>query len=531
MNKLKKHRSFILLLVIQCIFCFLCGMVKTGATFDELLTYQRASSMFADEAKYVSYEQQVDFYNRIHTNEEFMSNFAVKKGETFFDQTFAKQIKTFIYQDTYMVLLNMAMSFGNGKFNAWYCIGINIVLFLLTQVCLYCLSEKVYHNQRYSLLAVGLYGFTVSAVKTVLFLRFYELFVLFVLLYMLLGMSMLNQSKVDWKFWGKLLLSFVLVYFGYANAEYMIFLAAAFSLSFVLICIWKKWWSKCLCYVSAYLVGGIGFLIIKMPKFRVQYSSENSQLYMAIQKIFHGTLFQFVKYLILYMKELLFDSGAWLLLVGILVCLFLYKDKSLFMGKLREKIDYRWVLVCGTGIVYMLVIARIAPWVAWRYATIMAPLLIMLLSGIFLNVLSVPLTEKKAIGCLLGTFVLYFLAIAQTAGVGYGEVEFSMHDEINQQFAGYDGIMFATGDTGDLYYGAFMWPIQSRMYVTTVDDVMEVTEDRETIVMQDEILVWARSEDTWKESIENIMKSFGYTNNQMVFDTGDARFLVYLCKK
>lgn len=532
MKEFMKKRAFVILLLFQCIFCILCGMTKTGATYDELITYQRASALFADKTKYLSYESQIDFYNRIHTNEEFMSNLAVNPGETFFDQTFEGKIKTFLYRDTYMVLLNIAMSFGSGGFNQWYCMGINVLLFILTQICLYRLSECVYHDRRYSLLATALYGFTVSAVKPVLFLRFYELFILFVLLYMLLGMSMLNQSRMDWRFLGKLLLSFVLVYFGYANAEYMIILAASFSFSFVLICIWKKWWSKCLCYVGGYAVGGVAFLLNRMSRFIAQYASgTGSQLYMAIQKIFHGTFFEFVKYLLLYTKELIFDSGTWVLLAGILICFFLYRDKSVFMAKIREKISYHWLLVFCTGFIYIFIIARIAPWVAWRYATILAPLLIMLLSGILLNVLSALLSEKKAIGVLLGTYVLYFLAIAQTAGVGYGEVEFSVHDEINEQFAGYDGMMFATGDTGDLYYGAFMWPSQSRMYVTTIDDVMEVTEDRETIVAQDEILVWARSEDVWEESIEDIMKSFGYTDNQMVFDTGDARFLVYLCKK
>ena len=246
MTKKKNILIFIVIIILQLMVMLYYGLHKEGYLYDEIITYERAAEVFVDRSTRPNFEYQKNFYNKIYTGADFSYMVTIQPGDSFFEQSLESQIGALISSRTYNLFLNIIMSVGDGQFNDWYCIGFNMLLFVFLQICLFKIANKIGCNAQFSLFVVSFYGFSVAAVKPVIYLRFYEMYLLFALLCLLAGCYLLQVQKINWK-WGLCALStLIFVWYGYLNAEYMIVYAAAFVFAFMIVGLKSKQWIKTL---------------------------------------------------------------------------------------------------------------------------------------------------------------------------------------------------------------------------------------------------------------------------------------------
>ena len=530
----KMHKRIVLISIfLLCLLGCVYAANKKGVTYDEIITFQRASEMFADHSQRVDFEEQKNFYNKTYTSQNFYDNLRVKEGESFFNQDIATQFVDALFtKRTYNVLLNAVMSLGDGQFNPWYSMGINLFLYVLTLFFMDRLAKKFKVNDLTTILILLFYGLSVAGIQPIIFLRFYELYILIALLYMNIGVYLYQSSKIDLKWFGGVLLTLILAWFGYLNAEYMMIYVAAFSLAFFIVGLVNRQWRKVGCYVAVYGLAGFCFLLKKLDGLKADYA-RGGLMAKSIDKFFRGSIYEFAKFLAMFLRDIVMDGGVILLVLAGVILLFLHKEKKQAINRVFQRIDASWVLVFITIITYILVVARVAPFEAWRYTSIMQPLVVLLALVLLEEAAKdVKIKGKKGIISALLLFqFIYLLIWGADMGCLQGEVRYDMKEEVNQQLGDSSNIMFATGDTGDLYYGAALWPQEGETYVTTLDLFQEETEDKNNILNNKQIYVWARNEETWEEDINLLMNEYGYINNQLVMDTGSGRWLIYKCER
>lgn len=521
----------IIILFLQCLVFVFYGSRKEGYLYDEIITFQRASEMFADSSKRVDFEEQTDFYNKIYTSDDFTNDLTVSEGESFFDQSFyEKYIDALLTKRTYNVFLNIIMSLGDGTANDWYSIGFNICLFIFTQLGIYCIAKQLGLSNQTTLIALIFYGFSVAGIKPVIYIRFYEFFLLLAMLFLAAGIWLYKKENVDFKWILMAFSTLILTWFGYLNAEYMIVYAAAFSVAFVVVCLYRHQWIKMWSYIAVYACAGIGFLAYKWNGLKQTYAV-GGLFTQSVDKFFKGNWIEFIKYVYFFIKDILQDGGVFILFLVIIVLFLMNKDKSAMLRQIKEKINSSWFLVLLTVVIYILVVARVAPYEAWRYTSIMQPLVVLLFCVVLDGMLMKTNFKKFSSYAIVISQMIYLIFWGNSMGCLHGEARHDMKAISNQILAGTQSVMFSSGDTGDLYYGAYIWPENAEIYVTTVDLYAEETEEKAEILQDDTIYAWVRNEETWNNEVSRLLQEDGYTSAQLVLDTGSTRWLIYKCER
>lgn len=163
-----------LMVFVQLIFIiygFHCK--KGGYHSDELWSYGYANSY------YQPYIFQDEDANLINVNEwvdgkELKDYIVVNKGETFkYDSVYNNQ-KYDLSPPLHTMILHTICSFFPGQFSKWFSFSINIVSFLLCMVFLFK-TAKLLKDDMFALCCCAVYGFSLGARDTYIYLRMYGL--------------------------------------------------------------------------------------------------------------------------------------------------------------------------------------------------------------------------------------------------------------------------------------------------------------------------------------------------------------------
>ncbi|MBQ6555645.1 MAG: hypothetical protein IJL89_10465 [Firmicutes bacterium] len=194
-NSKKTRIVFIILLIAQvCLYVYTFSQ-KNAFLTDEFYTYGLSNSYykpFLCSDGWHSYKNNVwltgaDFKYYLRTNKD--TNFK-------FDSVISNLSKD-TTPPLYYLALHAVSSVFTGYFSWWWSFWINIFCFIAAQILLYKIFDDPLHPSKLPLYICGFWGFTLSALYPVVYVRMYSMLDMFVFLYIyLLKRCMQKQSLV-----------------------------------------------------------------------------------------------------------------------------------------------------------------------------------------------------------------------------------------------------------------------------------------------------------------------------------------------
>lgn len=222
----KKYIILVALIFLQLINIIYWGNKKEGFHVDELLSYN-----FVCQTKYISVNAnrpEMTYLNNWHDSAYYRDYLTIDEGEAFdFTGTY-ESITHDVHPPIFYLLLNVMCSFMKGIFSKWAGIGLNIIFFVLTVLALFKLTAEITDSVPTQLAICAIYGFSVGAVSTVVFIRMYMILTLATVLFCCLhaklwnNMDSLEFSSNRWKYYLWIVLATV---FGFLTQFYFVIFA------------------------------------------------------------------------------------------------------------------------------------------------------------------------------------------------------------------------------------------------------------------------------------------------------------------
>ncbi len=194
----KKATVLLFVIIVSQLFIFtLYSIEKNGFHIDEMWSYALSNSFdepFFYTKGYLDDNNDMQ-YNHWMSGRRFFEYITVQPGEQFaYSKVYYNQSQD-VHPPLYYFILHTVSSFFPNQFSKWFGIGINMVIFVLCQIILYALSVMVLNNKRQSLLVNILWGCSMAALNTVIFIRMYMLLTLFVVLSLYYHARLLRSDK------------------------------------------------------------------------------------------------------------------------------------------------------------------------------------------------------------------------------------------------------------------------------------------------------------------------------------------------
>lgn len=207
-NKINNNRKLILgilfcgVVILQIIFlAFLFLNYKKGFHSDEPWTYGFSNSY---------YEPYIYATGNFNPNEPSqLKNFGEwKSGDIFHDYLTVQESERFTFDSIYYnsaydqspplysILLHFICSFWPDTFSLWFGLLLNIVAFAICQAAIFYIVYRLSGSGYISILVNILYGFSVAAINTVVFIRMYALLTMFTLLYIAILTSLYKKAFI-----------------------------------------------------------------------------------------------------------------------------------------------------------------------------------------------------------------------------------------------------------------------------------------------------------------------------------------------
>lgn len=225
---------FVVIIVLQLTVILHYGQTKSGFFGDEIYSYGLANSHyvpFLDPSSVKEYGNhsgwvKSDYYTNYV---EVTDNARFSYGSVYFNQA------ADVHPPFYYNLLHTVCSFFPNSFSKWYGIGLNIPIFILCNIVLFCISRNLIKDDKLALLPCVLWGFSAAGISNILYIRMYLLLTLIMLLLTLFHLKLIEVEKLKLKDVLPILLTVMIGgvthYYSYIFA---FFVAAGYSLYFFL---------------------------------------------------------------------------------------------------------------------------------------------------------------------------------------------------------------------------------------------------------------------------------------------------------
>ncbi|AOZ95487.1 hypothetical protein [Butyrivibrio hungatei] len=260
------------ILVVQVLGIILWACQKDNFYWDEYYTLERAH--------YVSEKNENDHY--IIDDDRFNYNTWIDakvvrdtlivddKSSVLYDDFFLTLSKLF-KTNSYSVLLNIiTYVIAPGKITYWPSVILNIILFILNQIVLFCLSKNIFHDDFWGYTVISFYGFSALCISMTTFVRFYMLATLMTTMFTFLHCLYWNCKEEQFARKSLLLVgTLICLLIGYNNAQFVIIYAFFFIISFTVLLWVCKGPKISMYYFAPIAIIGIGFIAKKTNIFNV----------------------------------------------------------------------------------------------------------------------------------------------------------------------------------------------------------------------------------------------------------------------
>ncbi|MBP5353317.1 MAG: hypothetical protein J6Y91_06120 [Alphaproteobacteria bacterium] len=152
---------------------------KTAFFIDEGFVYVHSNGAAPDWSTFT------DKYGTCTYRSQALNEFMLVQPERRFNyQQIYKNL--LVHPPVYYILFHTISSFFPDTFSKWFGLSLNLVFFAITQILFYFLCQRIFQNKKISLLTMILYGFSIPAISTVVYIRSYMLLTLGILWFCIL---------------------------------------------------------------------------------------------------------------------------------------------------------------------------------------------------------------------------------------------------------------------------------------------------------------------------------------------------------
>lgn len=345
---------FSLFIIIHIIFAVYLGMQKINYHYDERLTFGLANNTMSG----VKIENG-KVYHGFSLYNDYLS---VRSTERFDYKGVWKNQAKDVHPPFYYVIIHTICSFFPEQYSKWFGIVPNIIFMILVDLLLYQLANFILKDKGLALITAAAAGTTILAMNMVIFIRMYAMMTVFVVGISLVFIVYFDREK-DWKFYtGCYMFTVGGTMTQYYFLIYLFFLCLFFGIRLLV----QKKWRETAGFVTVFFAaGGSCFLIFPaMLKQIFGGSKRGRQALEAIQ-----TFTSYDEYLKEYYKILNRDvfGGIFLGVMAAAVLLIVFVVYKRGWKRCFQELNTAAVMLLFAGILYIIVIAKIAPYRTLRY--------------------------------------------------------------------------------------------------------------------------------------------------------------------
>ena len=335
-----------------------------------------------------------------------------------------------VHPPMYYFLLHTASALSFGNFTKWTGIILNIIIFVGICAVLYIIGKKIFKSTIWAFVLVAIYGVSTGAIFSTLFIRMYELLILFVLLYLnkiidILKTNVIENKNISKKDIIQLVTIFVL---GMLTHYHFIIISVLISLVLFIIMLFKKVKISRICtYVGINILGLLIYSAIYPSfythMFGTQRGTEST-----------GNLLNLADYadrikrgINVFDVNIFGEVGKIIIPIFILFITLAVIKKILENGlkKVEEKdgkkeetecIDkYILGIVIISTIIYFMLVGKIVPFMSIRYFLIIVPLIHIVLVYILKFVMETLVKKEVLRMSIIVIIVIAYMTMSMTA--------------------------------------------------------------------------------------------------------------------
>ncbi len=238
----KKYPQFIGVISISIIILLQLGNImyyanqKQGYYVDEIYTMELANHYY--EPFLTSREK---YYEEWHDAQYYQDSLIPKENIFEYGSVIYNQSRD-VHPPLYYLIYHTVSSFLPITISKWIGISINIVFFFISSILLYAISKRFFECRSIQLLPNILWGFSVAAVSSVMYIRMYVLLTATVLFFVWTYLRYVYNKELTKK---GILMILISTYLGSMTQYYFLIFAFLFTGTECLIRIIRKEYSNC----------------------------------------------------------------------------------------------------------------------------------------------------------------------------------------------------------------------------------------------------------------------------------------------
>lgn len=489
----------VIILVVQVLLLIYWGNEKSNYYWDEYFSFDNAHYYSSSTPRRVKLDDS-DLYKTDTwiAATDLKDTYIVTKDISILNDSPSYVIKKFLSYKPYMGILNIVETvFFEGEMSKWSGISLNIVIFVIGQILLYCLVNEITKQKDIALLSVIAYGFSGMAISMVEFVR----------MYMWISTAVIIVTYIHFKMWIKdtwmrnlllELLSVIIIYIAYLDSPLMILYAAGLIGLFCLALLSKKRYLQFLYYFVPLGVGGFLYLFFCTNYIQALFQQDKylnaettavsiQALLLNMVNIDINEIGNRISYLWNLYGDYLFGSimilSAWIVLIFILFIQVIrrYSVKELLVVSEEKQFLYIWEgAVIGFLVLSIYVGSTLTRYNSPVFSSVASCFII------FSVLLGKKLKKEKQIKCIIGVFLM--VAMLLTNFVPKIENIYREDKEVIQRVASlpYDSIVWNSGLT--VLSDCISWmDEEKRVYITNSDSINEMQ-------LPSKFLFWSEAE-------------------------------------
>lgn len=519
MNYLSKKKVTIILSIICTVQLFVSlywiGQ-KNFLFFDEVFSFPAANGTLG-----------MEFPENEWLDERwYLDYMTVDEADRFeYSIPYQNQVKD-VHPPLFYMFLHTACSLIPGKFSFYAGTAFNLVFFLTCTIVLYFLGKELFGNQVCALLCSFLYAVSYGGINTMVYIRMYMLLTLMILLHTYVYIRYFEKPEISWK--GYVCLALTLLG-GVLSQYYFLFAAFFFGVWYTIKFFVQKRYKILVRYLATFIISAVCSLLIWPSMLSHLFGGGRGEEARGNLLSMDG-FFSSVKEMFRILSNEMFTKMLPVILLGLLILMLVCVK---FGKKIQWNVLKKTTVIIYACIGYLLLVAKVAPYMVDRYIMPLYPLVYMLVIGAC-YLLAGKILPKKLTRCLC---VLGFLGLTiihmVVSGIPYTYQKHpdnmerqAIVEEYHDNYA-----LYISDNDGEHYYDAvqMLKEYKGFYYVYDLENIDTVKKDMEVLTSESQLLVYVKYKRKAEEADEFIRKVFPnrILNEESLIDV-DEKWTVYL---
>lgn len=494
-----------------------------GETLKNISYYLKNEDEFQDELnKKIAEEKPI-----WKTKEQAKEYMTVSSDEIFnYWSVYYNQARD-VHPPLFYMLVHLVSSICLNNFTKYIIFSINLIFYIASCFVLKKIL-RVFNKEELSWITVLLYGLSMGMISIVMFQRMYMMLTFFAMVYLYLNINIFKNSfEIDKKTKRKLTITVIL---GFLTQYYFCIYAALVAIISAICMIKNKKWDSLKRYVWCHVKAAIiGLILFPASIYHIFFSYRGAAGGVA-EGSYLGRLQEYLK-LIFYGFSIPEILGY--ITLGIIIAMFI---RRIIIAKRKDIAT----LICLPIFLFVLVIAKIAPFINIRYISIVFPIIIIAVElGVVSSVKELMKTIKndKIPQFIRKNASIIILVVIALVSSGYGllksKPEFLYNDyskriEIAEQYSNLKFVYIGQSPFNQLQDMEEFLRYDNSIIINTwqLDRLKEIDglDDNTEFILN--IKCWVSDFD---KTLKTVLENTGAKNYELLIDDGQSR--VYKVKK